>query len=152
MRGAPQGCAVGGSGEEFLLMSRRPVIYGLIAVTVGGAILPACTTSRHAERSARRSVAFDLLDLAQARAAGSAQFDVLDLDHNKKLTRTELAGRLNALEFIDADRDFDGRQSKTEYLAVVDQRFKAADANRNGSLDAQELRSPAGLRLLRLLS
>jgi len=70
----------------------------------------------------------------------------------KKLTRTELAGRLNALEFIDADRDFDGRQSKTEYLAVVDQRFKAADANRNGSLDAQELRSPAGLRLLRLLS
>ena len=38
-----------------------------------------------------------------------------------------------------------------EYLAVVEQRFKAADPDNDGTLDAKELRSRSGRALLRLL-
>jgi hypothetical protein len=36
-------------------------------------------------------------------------------------------------------------------LAVVEQRFKAADPDNDGTLDAKELSTPAGRALLRLL-
>jgi hypothetical protein len=38
-----------------------------------------------------------------------------------------------------------------EYLAVVEQRFNAANPDKDGTLDAKELRSTAGRALLRLL-
>jgi hypothetical protein len=38
-----------------------------------------------------------------------------------------------------------------EYLAVVEQRFNAADPDKDGTLDAKELNSKAGKALLRLL-
>ena len=40
---------------------------------------------------------------------------------------------------------------KNEYLAVVEQRFKAADPDQDGTLDAKELKAPAGRALLRLM-
>jgi Ca2+-binding EF-hand superfamily protein len=49
------------------------------------------------------------------------------------------------------DPDKDGTLDKREYLAVVEQRFKAANPDNDGTLDAKELRSPAGRALLRLL-
>jgi hypothetical protein len=36
-------------------------------------------------------------------------------------------------------------------FAVVEQRFKAADPDNDGTLDAKELSNPAGRALLRLL-
>jgi hypothetical protein len=38
-----------------------------------------------------------------------------------------------------------------EYLAVVEQRFNAANPDADGTLDAKELKSKAGRALLRLL-
>ena len=38
-----------------------------------------------------------------------------------------------------------------EYLKVVENRFKAADPDTDGTLDEKELRSPAGRKLLQLL-
>jgi hypothetical protein len=38
-----------------------------------------------------------------------------------------------------------------EYLAVVEQRFNAANPDKDGTLDDKELRSRAGQALLRLM-
>ena len=50
-----------------------------------------------------------------------------------------------------ADPDNDGTLTKDEYLALVAQRFKAADSDGDGTLDEKELRAPAGRALLKLL-
>jgi hypothetical protein len=47
--------------------------------------------------------------------------------------------------------DHDGTLSKDEYLALVQKMFKQADVDRDGTLDAKELRSKAGQRLKRLI-
>ena len=47
--------------------------------------------------------------------------------------------------------DKDGTVSKDEYLKLVEERFKAADRDNDGTLDDNELRSRAGRALLRLL-
>ena len=60
-------------------------------------------------------------------------------------------GRLTAKELAIADPDHDGTLTLDEYLAIVEQRFKAADRDNDGTLEAKELRSPAGRALLRLL-
>jgi hypothetical protein len=41
--------------------------------------------------------------------------------------------------------------TKDEYLAVVEQRFKAANLDNNGTLDAREFATGAGAALLRLM-
>ena len=63
----------------------------------------------------------------------------------------ELGGRLTAKELAAWDPDGDGTVTKTDYLAAVEQRFKAADLDKNGVLSSKELRTTAGRLLLRLL-
>jgi Ca2+-binding EF-hand superfamily protein len=90
------------------------------------------------------------VSLDEAKRAAEVMFDKLD-DHDGTLTRRELRGRLSAREFAAADTDKYGTISKDEYLAVVEQRFKAADTDNDGTLTRQELRTKAGSRLLFLL-
>jgi Ca2+-binding EF-hand superfamily protein len=78
-------------------------------------------------------------------------FAKLDRDHEGTLDKRELSGRLSAREFAAADPDHDGTLTLDEYLAVVEQRFNAANRDNDGTLDAKELSSPAGRALLRLL-
>ncbi|MGY3234921.1 hypothetical protein ACVWZ4_004611 [Bradyrhizobium sp. USDA 4472] len=64
----------------------------------------------------------------------------------------EPRGRLTAKELAAADDpDHDGTLTLDEYLAVVEQRFNAANPDGDGTLDAKELNSRAGRALLRLL-
>jgi hypothetical protein len=91
------------------------------------------------------------VDLAEAKAAGSAAFDRIEKDHDGTVDRSELHGRLKAKDMAAADPDNDGTLDKAEYLALVEQRFKAADPDNDGTVDARELRSPAGQALVRLL-
>src|ERR1700712_6083744 len=91
------------------------------------------------------------LDLAEVKKAASALFAKLDRDHDGTLDRRELAGRLTAKELAAADPDHDGTLTQEEYLAIVEQRFNAANPEKEGTLDAKELNSPAGKALLRLL-
>ena len=91
------------------------------------------------------------VDLAEAKAAGSAAFDHLEKDHDGTLDHGELHGRLKARDMAAADPDKDGTLDKAEYLALVEQRFKAADPDNDGTVDASELRSSAGQALVRLL-
>ena len=50
-----------------------------------------------------------------------------------------------------ADPDNDKTISKDEYLAFVEVAFKRANPDNDGTLDAKELKTPAGRALLRLL-
>ena len=91
------------------------------------------------------------LDLAEVKKAATALFAKLDPDHDGTLDRRELTGRLSARELAAADPDHDGTLTLDEYLALVEKRFNAANLDADGTLDARELRTPAGRALLRLL-
>src|SRR5581483_7088531 len=91
------------------------------------------------------------LDLREEKKAETDLFARLDPEHDGKLDKRELAGRLNARELAAADPDHDGTLTLDEYLAVVEKRFNAANRDGDGTLDAKELQTPAGRALLRLL-
>jgi EF hand len=116
------------------------------ALILGGAFAPAAWSAPMLDTDRDGTV-----DLAEAKAAGSAAFDRLEKDHDGTLDHSELHGRLSAKGLAAADPDKDGTLDKAEYLTLVEQRFKAADADNDGTVDARELRSPAGQGLARLL-
>ena len=61
-------------------------------------------------------------------------------------------GRISTKDWAVADPDNDNNDtSKDEYLAYVETLFKQADPDNDGTIDAKELKSPAGRELLRLL-
>jgi hypothetical protein len=70
-------------------------------------------------------------------------------DHDGTFDKRELAGRLSAKEITDPDQD--KTRTKDEYLAVVEQRFKAANLDNDETLDARDLTTGAGAALLRLM-
>jgi hypothetical protein len=92
------------------------------------------------------------VDLAEAKKSGPEVFDRLDTDKDGTLNMAELHGRLSRKDFAAADGDADKTLSKDEYLAVVEQRFKSADADGDGSVSAAEFATPAGRALARLLN
>jgi hypothetical protein len=88
------------------------------------------------------------LSLDEVKKAASARFD--DRDHDGTLDRRELGATVTAWQFRRADTDKDGTLDKNEYLAMVEQLFRAVDKDHDGTLDRKELNSSAGRVLLRL--
>jgi Ca2+-binding EF-hand superfamily protein len=91
------------------------------------------------------------LDLAEVNKAAAAEFDKLDVDHDGTLDMKEVAGRVTAAEFRAADKDKDGTLDKAEYAAIVSARFHAANRDNDTTIEAKELRTPAGRHLTQLL-
>ncbi len=91
------------------------------------------------------------LSLAEAKSAAAYRFDKLDHDHDGTLSRKELAKRVGASEFRQANADSDDTLDKAEYLKLVEDQFKAADKDGEGTLDTAEMASPAGKMLMSLL-
>ena len=89
--------------------------------------------------------------LAEAKKAASDVFDKLDTDKDGTLNIKEFQGRLGRKDFMGADRDNDQTLSKDEYLAVVEQWFKSADTDGDGSVSAAEFATPTGRALAGLL-
>jgi len=85
------------------------------------------------------------------KAAGDA-FDKLDTDKDGTLDRAELHGRLSHRDFAAPDPDNGETLTKDEYLVAVEQRFKSADPDGDGSVSAAEFATPAGHALAWLLS
>jgi Ca2+-binding EF-hand superfamily protein len=134
------------------MISRRTCIVSLAAGTLLVTGLPVLAKSGHVSLIGLLDTDHDgTVDLGEARAAASAQFDRLERDKDGTLDKRELSKRLSAKELAAADPDHDGTLTKDEYLAVVEQRFRAADPDHDGTLDAKELNSAAGRALLRLL-
>jgi Ca2+-binding EF-hand superfamily protein len=91
------------------------------------------------------------IDLVEAKKAAGDLFDKLDTNKDNKITTKELQGRLSKKDLAANDPDKDNALTKDEYLALVEARFKAADAGNDGKIDAKELATPAGKDLVRLL-
>jgi len=97
------------------------------------------------------------IDLNEAKTAGAALFDKLDAGRHGVLTNKELGDRVKlwqqALPSPNPFKMFaaEGNITRDEYLALIETRFKLADQEHDGKLDAKELESEAGQALLKLL-
>jgi hypothetical protein len=78
-------------------------------------------------------------------------FSAINPDNDLTLERKETEGRLTDADWKAVNKDNDKTLEMDEWLAIVRLRFNAADANRDGKLTAQELDSPAGQLLIKLL-
>jgi hypothetical protein len=110
------------------MISRRTCTVSLAVGTLLAAGLPVSAKSRRVNLIRLLDTDNDgTVDLAEARKAASALFDKLERDKDGTLDKHELARRLSAKELAAADPDHDGTLTKDEYLAVVEERFRAAD-------------------------
>jgi Ca2+-binding EF-hand superfamily protein len=91
------------------------------------------------------------VDNAEAKKAAVVLFDRLDTDNDGTLDANELRGRLSEEEIVAGNPQHNKTLTKDEYLAIVDERFKAADSNHDGKLDIQELSSLSGDTVVKLL-
>lgn len=91
------------------------------------------------------------VDITEAKKAASTLFDRLDADHDGTLDAIELRGRLSEGEIIAGNPSRNKTLTKDQYLAIVDERFNAADSNHDGKLDIQELSSLSGDAIVKLL-
>ena len=97
------------------------------------------------------------IDLKEAKAAAAAMFDKLDVDHDGTLTNKELGGRAEVMrQILPSPNPYkmfagEGAMTKDDYMSLTGKRFKSADVENDGKLDAKELDSKAGQELLNLL-
>lgn len=93
------------------------------------------------------------MTLDEAKKRAGIIFDKLNKDAPKDATLDvkELKGRLTKKELVKADPDKDGTIDKAEYLAVVEARFKAANHDKDTTIECKELSTKAGQALLKLL-
>lgn len=93
-----------------------------------------------------------LLDLKGVLNAAVVKFGMLDKERRGRLTEQDLGGLLTPQEFVLANPDGDKTIGAEEWFDIVRRRFHAANPDNDGSLSTDELRTPAGQALLRLLS
>ena len=91
------------------------------------------------------------LDLDEVKKAAGAVFDKLDKDHGGTLDRKEIGSRLSDADFAAADPDHSGALSRDEFVAAAEKLFKEADAGHDGKLTKDDLKTPAGKALEKLL-
>lgn len=91
------------------------------------------------------------IDLNEAKAAASKEFDKLDKDKDGTIDLKEAAHHISKANFIAADTDKDKTLTKDEYLALVTKLFQAADKENDGTIDSKELHSKAGIELDRAI-
>jgi hypothetical protein len=92
-----------------------------------------------------------MLDLKGVMNAAIVKFEILDKDHRGRLTQPQLAQELTPQEFKDANPDGDTTIGAQEWFALVSERFEAANPDRDGSLTLDELQTPQGKALLKLV-
>jgi hypothetical protein len=91
------------------------------------------------------------LELPEVLDASAKQFQVLNKDNDLTLDKAETAGLVTDAEWKAYNKDHDGTLELDEWLNIVRARFHAADAKKDGKLTVQELDSPAGQELLKLV-
>jgi Ca2+-binding EF-hand superfamily protein len=113
------------------------------------------------------------ISLDEAKSYASASFDRLDRDHDGTLTiqeyqaplrarlnrasdaeraRLERALKLRETIFRTMNTDKDDTVDKNEWLAEVEKRFQKADADHEGTVSVEELRSTYGRALIEVLA
>jgi hypothetical protein len=92
-----------------------------------------------------------LLDVKAILNAAIFKFGMLDKEHKGRLTQQDLAPAVTAQDFAAANPDGDTTIGAEEWFDLVRRHFYAANPDNDGLLSADELRTPAGQALLRLV-
>jgi len=91
------------------------------------------------------------LEIAEVIDAATKLFAQINADNDLTLERKETEGRLTDADWKAVNKDNDNNLEMDEWLTIVRQRFDTADANKDGKLTVQELDSPAGQLLIKLI-
>jgi hypothetical protein len=91
------------------------------------------------------------LELPEVLDASTKRFQELNKDNDLTLDKAETAGLVSDAEWKAHNKDHDGTLELDEWLNIVRARFHAADTKKDGKLTVQELDSPAGQELLKLV-
>ena len=97
------------------------------------------------------------ISLNEAKSAAVFVIVKIDADHNGILNNEELGGRVELLDqlFSQGHSFMYWKEKRTitkqEYLSLVEARFKSADPDDDGTVDAKELETESGQLLLKLL-
>ena len=89
-----------------------------------------------------------VIEEREAQGSGRAAFDRLDANKDGSLSAAEIEGRLAPDVLKAADPNADGGLNAEEYAALITARFKFANTDSDGTVDGQELETPAGTLLL----
>lgn len=116
------------------------------APQAGGAAPDAAAFLQKWDRSGK-----GLLDLKGVLNAAVVKFGILDKQRRGRLTEQDLGGLLTAQEFAVANPDGDKTIGAEEWFDIARRRFYAANPDNDGSLTVEELRTPDGQTLIRLL-
>ena len=88
--------------------------------------------------------------LDEVKAFATLRFKALETDKDGTLDEKELKGRLGTTGFASVNMDADKTVDQPEFLAYVEKLFKEAN-DKDPHLDAKELETPAGKKLITLL-
>jgi hypothetical protein len=91
------------------------------------------------------------VDIEEAETKGRDVFRGLDTDMDGVLSAAEIAARLDAGTLAAYDSNANKSLDRNEYAKAIGIEFRNADANGNSRLDADELKSADGEKLLRLV-
>ncbi len=131
----------------------------LLTVVLSGAPAGAQTTAA-TSAAASDPVAFiqrfdrsgkGLLDVKAVLNAAVVKFGTLDTEKRGRMTAQQLAGLLTPEEFKTANPDGDTTIGVEEWFDLVRRYFYAANPDNDGSLSVDELKTPAGQALLKLI-
>ena len=92
-----------------------------------------------------------LIDVAEAKSAAAARYNVLNPTFDEQVDRRAAAASLAGDEFDRADADKNGMVNKAEYVGLIDSRHGEADTDKDGKLSRSELEGKGSEALLRLL-
>lgn len=84
------------------------------------------------------------LDLAEVINAGVKTFTAINPDGDTTLESKETEGRITDKDFKRANKDGDKTLEMDEWLSILRTRFRLADPDHDGTLDAKELDTKAG--------
>ena len=83
--------------------------------------------------------------------AAAGVFKELSTDGDLTVNRSEIAGRVSESDWAAANKDHDKTLELDEWLGVVRIRFDDADIKHSGKLDAMQLDTPAGQKLVQMI-
>ena len=143
-----------GCGKMKPLLAACVLAAGLSGTPAGAQTTPAASGA--AQDPATFIQRFDrsskgLLDMKAMLNAAVVKFGTLDTEKRGRVTTQQLAGVLTPEEFTTANPDGDTTIGVEEWFDLVRRRFYAANPDNDGSLSLDELKTPAGQALLKLV-
>ena len=128
------------------------ILLSVAALMLGSAVAAAEDNPQRPKFDSNGDGSIDLAELQAARPNATVeQFNAADQDHNGLLSRDELRDAARAMRGPPIDTNKDGAISFEELQAqrpnVTQEQFAGLDADKNGSLSREELRSGMGRRI-----